>query len=192
MDPRLPAARRGVTASQLVQSIDVAPTMLDVAGLAVPASMQGRSLQPLLGGKRTRWREYAFAENLWSTAFGNPRVESIRSSRWKYIRYFATDRKLFDKVEGEAAYRVASAHAAAYESWLTASVRGLKPDYEELFDLSADPDEAVNLASQPAHAPLLSQLRAECDRQVRGAKGTLDSKPLTLPLPAGEAPSAAD
>jgi arylsulfatase A-like enzyme len=190
MDPRLPANRKGVTAPQLVQATDVAPTMLDAGGLRAPDTMQGSSLMPLLEGRSARWREYAFAENLWSTVFGNPRVESVRSARWKYIRYFATDRKLFDKAEGEAAYRVSPAQAAAYERWLTASVRGLKPDYEELFDLAADPDEAVNLAADGSHASRLNQLRAECDRQVRFAKGPLDAKPLTLPLPPGGAGSA--
>jgi arylsulfatase A-like enzyme len=189
MDPRLPSARRGATTPQLVQSIDVAPTILDAAGVSRPAATQGKSLVPLVRGQKPDWREYAFAENLWSTTFGNPRVESIRGSRWKYIRYFATDRKLFHNTEGEAAYRVSPAHAATYESWLTASVRGLKPDYEELFDLPSDPNEAINLnlAAEPRHAELLGRLRAECDRQVRFAKGPLDAKPLTLPLPPASA-----
>ena len=73
MDPRLPEARRGQRAQQLAQSIDVAPTLLDLAGAPIPSTMQGRSLTPLLRGERTPWRQYAFAENLWSTVFGNPR-----------------------------------------------------------------------------------------------------------------------
>lgn len=43
---------RGVTSDALVETIDVAPTLLEAAGLAVPSSMQGRSLLPILTGER--------------------------------------------------------------------------------------------------------------------------------------------
>lgn len=183
MDPRLAASRRGQRQPQLVQSIDVAPTLLDIAGIAPPGGMQGRSMTPLLRGVRTPWREYAFAENLWSTVFGNPRIESVRSADWKYIRYFATERSLFGAGgESRESYGVTPEQARAYRNWLTASVRGLKPDYEELFHLAADPNETTNLAGQPKHAEMLAGLRNQCDRLAREAKGDLDAPPLTLPL----------
>ncbi len=192
MDPRQPESRRGLRLPHQVQSIDVAPTLLHLAGRPAPSSMQGHSLVPLLEGRNVPWRTFAFSESLWSTVFGNPRVESVRSSEWKYIRYFATDRALFRKAEGPAAYGVTPAQARAYESWLTASVRGLNPDYEELFHLTSDPDESHNLAGQPAQAALLRQLREECDRLVRQAKGPLDARPATIPLPAAVPAVAAD
>jgi arylsulfatase A-like enzyme len=185
MDPRLPDARRGRRLHHQVQSIDVAPTLLDLAGLPRSASMQGASLVPLLAGAKTPWREFAFSENLWSTVFGNPRIESVRSAEWKYIRYFSTDRSLFGKPDGPAAYGVTDEQARAYEDWLTASVRGLKPGHEELFRLGSDPDEATNLALDSRSAPTLQRLRSECDRLVRQARGGLDARPETLRLPAG-------
>ncbi len=184
MDPRLPAARHSKRLPQLVQSIDVAPTMLDIAGIPAPGSVQGRSMMPLLRGEHAPWREYAFSENLWSTVFGNPRVESVRSADWKYIRYFATERSLFGTAgESRESYGVTPEQAHAYQSWLTASVRGLKPSYEELFHIAVDPNETANLAGEPKHAEMLTLLRRECDRLVRDAKGDLDAAPLTLPLP---------
>jgi arylsulfatase A-like enzyme len=191
MDPRLPESRRGLRLSQQVQSIDVAPTLLDLAGSSRPASMQGSSLVPLLHGSKTAWREYAFSENLWSTVFGNPRIESVRSSEWKYIRYFPTDRALFEKSGGPAAYGVTPEQARAYESWLSASIRGLKPAHEELFRIASDPDEKANLARDPKHAATLQRLRAECDRLVRQAKGDVNARPETVPLPPGTAAGAA-
>jgi arylsulfatase A-like enzyme len=189
MDPRLPSSRRGKRLTELAQSIDIAPTLLDLAGVAIPSTMQGRSLKPLLRGEKTRWREYAFAENLWSTIFGNPRVESVRSAEWKYIRYFATDRGLFS---GGDEYGVTPEQAHAYQAWLTASVRGLKPSYEELFHVAADPDETVNLAADSKHRETLARMRRECDRLVREAKGGLDTAPLTLPLPGNAGSTVAD
>lgn len=187
MDPRLPASRRGARLSQQVQSIDIAPTLMDIAGLQRPASMQGSSLLPLLRGDKVPWREFAFSENLWSTVFGNPRVESVRSSEWKYIRYFPTERSLFGNKD---AYGVTPEQAKAYESWLTASVRGLKPAHEELFHIATDPNETKNLANDPNHSQLLQRLRKECDRLVREAKGDLNARPETIPLPRGPAVAA--
>lgn len=121
--------------------------------------------------------------------FGNPRVESVRSADWKYIRYFATERSLFGAAgESRESYGVTPEQARAYRSWLTASVRGLKPDYEELFHVAVDPNETANLAGEPKHAEMLARLRNTCDRLAREAKGDPDAPPLALPLP-GDSPA---
>ncbi|MCP9462958.1 MAG: sulfatase-like hydrolase/transferase [Nitrospira sp.] len=184
-DPRLPKETQGRRLPQLVQSIDVAPTLLELAGLRAPSTMQGASMVPLLRRRPAAWRECAFAENLWSTYYGNPRVESARDARWKYIRYFATDRGLFTraKQQGFGPYQVSPEQAKAYREWLSASARGLRPDYEELFDLLEDPHESRNLVSSPKHASTLERMRRECDRLVREAKRDLDADPRTIPLP---------
>lgn len=192
MDPRLPGGRRGKRVQAQVQSIDVAPTLLDIAGLPAPAAMQGRSLAPLLRGARTAWREFAFSENLWSTVSGNPRVESVRSAEWKYIRYFATDRALFPQPQKGEGGGISPAQARAYEDWLTASIRGLQPDYEELFHLRLDPHETSNLAGDGKHSPVLQRLRAECGRLATEAKGDFSARPDTVPLPAGASAGVAD
>ncbi len=184
-DPRAPRAARGQRPAALVQSIDFAPTLLDYAGVPVPAEMQGASFRPAVEGRPFAGRSHAFAENLWSTYFGNPRGESVRTADWKYIRYFATDRALFGSVGGEAeGLNVNDATAAAYERWLSASIRGEAPVHEELFHLAADPHETTNLAADPRHAAVLADLRAQCARLVAEAKGDPDARPATLRLPA--------
>lgn len=186
-DPRVKTTARGQRRAEQVQSVDIAPTLLDIAGIKPAPTMQGRSLLPLVRGENPKWREYAFAENLWSTTFGNPRVESVRNGEWKYIRYFATERKLFEATQGEAAYGVTPAQRAAYNAWLTHSVKGGKPDHEELFHIANDPHESSNLAANPTHAATLKKLRAACDSAVRAAKGDLRQPPDTVILPAGAA-----
>jgi arylsulfatase A-like enzyme len=185
-DPRVPAAARGQRRREQVQSIDIAPTLLHLAGEKTPAAMQGRSLLPIVRGERVEWREYAFAENLWSTVFGNPRVESVRDGEWKYIRYFATERKLFETAEGEAAYAVTPGQRAAYHAWLTESLRRA-PDYEELFHIAADPEESRNLAGDARQAGRLKSMRAACAAAVRAAKGDVSAAPDTVVLPQGAA-----
>ncbi|PHS13008.1 MAG: acetylglucosamine-6-sulfatase [Blastopirellula sp.] len=182
MDPRQNRTERGTRLTDLVLSVDIAPTILDFAGVKRPNTMQGSSLTDVLSGNNTGWREYAFAENLWSTIFGVPRCESARSKDWKYIRYFATDRKAFENVEGDARYKVSPKHAAMYRNWLNSSLEGEKPDYEELFYITDDPEESNNLASDPNHQEKLKEMRTELQRLLTEAKGDVHADPLTTPL----------
>lgn len=180
-DPTAPAGARGQRRAELVQSIDVAPTMLDYAGVDVSNWMQGRSMRSLIQGEQAGWREHAFSENLWSTYFGNPRIESVRGQRWKYIRYFKNDRSIYDEgLDTRARYKVSNLQARKYREWLSASVEGEVPVYEELFDLEADPDEVNNLVGDPARQATLEEYRSICGRLVSEALG--EGKPPTVPL----------
>jgi len=87
-DPRLPKALRGQTPKQMALNVDVAPTMLEMAGLPVPKAMQGSSVVPLLQGKAPAdWRTDFFCEHLF--AHGTiPKYEGVRTERWKYARFF--------------------------------------------------------------------------------------------------------
>ncbi len=85
-DPRLPPSLRGQRRRELVLSIDIAPTVLELAGIPIPPTMQGRSLVPLVRGENPPWREEFYYEHL----FEHPRIpktEGIRTTRWKYFRY---------------------------------------------------------------------------------------------------------
>jgi arylsulfatase A-like enzyme len=182
MDPRVPANARGQRSPALLQSIDFAPTMLEYAGVTIPATMQGRSFRAAVEGRPFTGPKYAFAENLWSTFYGNPRCESVRSAEWKYIRYFANDRSFYGGMSMAEGGSVTDLTAAAYDRWLTASIRGEPPVYEELFHISVDPDETTNLANDPTYAGILRELREECQRLVTVAKGGVDTPPATVRL----------
>lgn len=179
-DPRSPA--KGKVRDEAVQSIDLPATLLDYAGMQIPANMSGRSMRPLVEGSDIPWREYAFAENLWCTRHGNPRVESVRGNGWKYIRYFKNDYSLFEGMDDRAQQRVTNLQAGAYQLWLDASIKGEQPVYEELFDLGNDPGEIDNLAHDPRHAARLAELRAVCDRLVAEARGEESVRPAVLQL----------
>ncbi len=68
-------------------NVDLAPTMLDLAGLSVPESMHGRSLVPLLKGKKTDWRKSMLYEAP-TPSLGSWPLFAVRTQRWKYIRTF--------------------------------------------------------------------------------------------------------
>ena len=80
----------GSESKATVLNIDIAPTILELAGLEVPASVQGRSLLPLLRGRRVEWRSEFFYEH----PFRHPRIpmtEGVRGPRYKYVRYTSLD-----------------------------------------------------------------------------------------------------
>ena len=103
-DPRLPAHRRGQRCTEMALSIDLAPTMLAMAGVAVPQSMQGRDLQPLLAGRHVDWRKDWYYEHTYNTR--PPRrpivqCEGVRTGQLKYIRYPQRDpvyEQIFDLI----------------------------------------------------------------------------------------------
>ena len=86
-DPRLPQGRRGAVVDDMALNIDLAPTMLAMAGVETPAAMQGRDLAPLVYGRRVHdWRDEFFYEHLF-THKAIPKSEGVRTKGWAYWRY---------------------------------------------------------------------------------------------------------
>lgn len=82
-----PAVRPGSTVEQMVLNIDVAPTLLALAGVPAPKTMQGRSTAPLLKGDSKDWRT-SFLYEYWVDMTDRiPRMLGIRTDDWKLIRY---------------------------------------------------------------------------------------------------------
>ena len=87
-DPRQPAWH-GRTTDRYTLNIDLAPTMLTLAGLPVPERMQGRSLTALMNNARTPWRTEFFFEHLINIpAVFIPQSEGVLSKEKKYVHYF--------------------------------------------------------------------------------------------------------
>ena len=83
-------ARAGSTPAQLVQTIDFASTILELAGVRDTVPRDGRSLVPVLEGAATPWRSSILLEYYKDTVF--PRIltmgyKAVRTERYKYIRY---------------------------------------------------------------------------------------------------------
>jgi len=78
----------GTKVPQLVQNIDIAPTVLEAAGAQPPTHMAGRSILPLLAGKKTPWRSEVFYEYYWEANFPQtPTTFGVRTDRYKLIHY---------------------------------------------------------------------------------------------------------
>ena len=84
--PGLIAAGRRIPG--MVRNIDVAPTILDLAGVPAPPGMDGRSFLPLLRGGAAAAPVELLYEYYWEDAFPHtPTVFALREERWKYIYY---------------------------------------------------------------------------------------------------------
>jgi arylsulfatase A-like enzyme len=144
--------QQGRRVNAMVSSVDVAPTILSLAGLEVPEIMKGLDLSRILNGTQdmSQWRDAVLMENLFlqelhkATTKKNPdipalndkimaenrsyRTRGVRTERFKYFKYYEHD-----------------------------------PVIEELYDLETDPSEMNNLISNPEYAEVLSDLHKQTE-----------------------------
>ena len=86
--------KAGTVRDEFALNIDVAPTLLELAGVASPVKAQGRSLVSLLKGSGSEWRGSFLIEYYSDKVF--PRIykmgyKAVRTERWKYIHYVELD-----------------------------------------------------------------------------------------------------
>jgi N-acetylglucosamine-6-sulfatase len=77
----------GRRASQMALNIDLAPTVLDLAGVTVPSQMQGQSLKPVLQSNQAAGRESWLYEHFPVFPIPIPGITAVRTNRYKYIEY---------------------------------------------------------------------------------------------------------
>lgn len=156
----------GAASDRLLGFVDLAPTVLSLAGLRPPAHMQGQAFMgpaatpaaPFVFGVRARMDERYDLQR------------AVRDERYVYVRNYMPHR----------AYGQYLAYSALMPSWQAWKRRyeagGLAPPQssywepkpvEELYDLTIDVDEVQNLATQAAHRPALERLRAALDAHAR-------------------------
>ena len=150
---------RGTICDELVESIDLAPTFLEVAG-GDPAEqshrLEGRSLMPILHGQDVAWRRYAISEYDYAVSPSavqlkveprDARLFMVANKRWKYIHAVGHGAMLFD----------------------------LENDPDELVDLGNHPDfESVRVEMDAALRQWqfrLSQRTTRSETQVRNMRG---------------------
>lgn len=76
----------GQQIDRVVANIDIAPTLLDLAGARAPAHMQGTSLLPILRDAKAPWRDTLLYEYYWEWSFPQtPTQFALRGERYKYV-----------------------------------------------------------------------------------------------------------
>jgi len=82
-----PLVRPGTSVDRLALNVDLAPTLLELAGLEAPGAMQGRSLVPLFEGREAEWRTSFVYENFYEPPFETPTLFALRTETWKLVEY---------------------------------------------------------------------------------------------------------
>jgi N-acetylglucosamine-6-sulfatase len=83
--PRL--ARAGAIAPQMALNLDLAPTLLELAGVPVPASLDGASLVPVLRDPSAPGRRAWLVENTREFPYRTPSYQGVRTERYLYVEY---------------------------------------------------------------------------------------------------------
>lgn len=82
--------KAGTTSEALVLLVDLAPTLLEMAGVPLPGECHGRSLMPILSGRQASLRQSLLIEHFSDNVFARARqmgYQAVRTERWKLIRY---------------------------------------------------------------------------------------------------------
>ncbi len=151
-----PGFEGGGQIRQLVSLVDLPPTLLDAAGLAIPPDMQGRSVMPLLHGDKTGWPEEVFIQ-ISEAQVGR----AVRTQRWKY------------SVVAPGKHGGQDASADHYVE-------------EFLYDLQADPYELTNLIGLESHQEVCRVLRQRLLRRMAEAGESIPTIEPALLRPSGQ------
>ena len=175
--------KAGTTIDSFVSLTDLAPTLLESAGLTPPSTMTGRSLLSALRGEPQPQRDRVFIErerhaNVRRGDLSYP-VRAIRTTDYLYIRNFRPERwpagdpeqyfavGPFGDIDGGPSKsllldrRSDSAIAAQFQ------LATAKRPAEELYDLKRDPEQLENVVGRPTHGEALLSLREQLDRWLR-------------------------
>ncbi len=166
--------RPGDRVTEPVSFVDLAPTVLCLAGIDKPAQMLGR---PFLGAKRVEpaadEMELLYADRF-DELYGMRR--GLTDGKWKYIRNFNPDFPTAPYSFYQFGQPGWTAYQKAYEAGkLTGYHKALweaSGTAEQLYDLTADPWEINNLAADPTHAEKLTTLRERLKSTMKEIKDT--------------------
>jgi arylsulfatase A-like enzyme len=121
---------------EMVLNVDIAPTLLDLAGATPPKEMHGASVIPLAeaGDKAVKWRDaflYEYFE-FPDISHNVNKHRGVRTTKWKFIHYYDPPFNFNEEYE--------------------------------LYDLEKDPEERVNLANRPAMQVTVKELKAKMEQ----------------------------
>jgi N-sulfoglucosamine sulfohydrolase len=153
-----------VDQTHFVSGIDMLPTVLDMAGIALPPRVDGRSFLPVLRGESQSGRERIFTQYYQiSGGRGNYPMRAVQSKHFGYVWNIWSDGDNTYRSEPMSGYtfRAMAAAAKAGDPTIRDRVQLLLTRVpEELYDLAADPGCQVNLIDQPDYAATADEYRA--------------------------------
>ena len=149
----------------LINLIDLGPTVLSIAGIEIPSYMQGRAF---LGEQKGEPRKYVFGGRERMGHTNDEFIRSVRDKRYRYVRNFMPERPYaqripyMEKMPIMQEWRRLNAEGKL-KGPQKLFFQGTKPP-EELYDIEADPYEVNNLADSPQYKHVLERMRTVLER----------------------------
>lgn len=157
--------RPGSRFSGLVSSVDLAPTIMEIAGIPVPASVQGKSMREAVLAGTGPGREYVFSERNWHDC--DEHMRSVRTSRYKMILNAYTELPFGNPADVSMSPSWHSLMRKKGQGALTpeqARIFTVPRPSVEFFDLENDPGEFRNLAGNAEYASEVRKLGQVLDK----------------------------
>ena len=152
--------RGGTVARQVISTVDIAPTVLKLAGLGPLPSFQGQSFAPVLFGSKLSIRRFAFAEHNWHDYRAFERA--VHGERYCYVRNWLPNTPGTPPADAVRSPTYREMQRLRDQGKLTPaqSLSFKRPRAEEfLFDIQSDPDCVHNLAVHPSLSETLIEMR---------------------------------
>ena len=158
----------GSVSDAMIHYVDVAPTLVEMAGGEVIKGLDGRTFLGVLRGKTKRHNSVTYGVHTQMNAIGSPptgyAVRSIRAGKWKYImnlNHKVTFKNALTQNDKEN-YWASWVRTAKTDPKAARLVkRYLNRPAEELYDLSKDPYELNNLAGREKQAKVKARLKQQ-------------------------------
>lgn len=173
---KAPFLEAGTTTDELVSFVDFGPTLLSLAGVQIPETMQG---QAFLGAQKAAPRKYVYgARDRMDSEYD--RVRAVSDGRFKYIKNFMPEKPNYQNIryrlQNPLMLHLLDLHEKGQltpeqDRWFDAT----KPE-EELYDTQSDPYEFVNLVGNSDYQDKLVEMRMALeDWMIKyGDKGALN------------------
>jgi N-sulfoglucosamine sulfohydrolase len=168
---KAPFLKKGTTEDQLISGVDLAPSVLSLAGVPIPKYMHGKAFIGAQKAQKPHNYIYAARDRMDSRY---DRVRSVSDGRFNYLRYYMPELPFYQDIT----YRLSNPlmpHMLKLkdEGKLNAQqmlwFRPTKPQ-EELFDTQTDPYELNNLANNPQYADKLKELKTAHENWIKQYK----------------------
>ena len=158
----------GTANNQLVSFVDLAPTVLSLAGVPIPETMEGC---PFMGDTAAEPREYVYGIRN-RHGEGEQLLRFVRDKNFQYIRNFRPE------LQQARIHSSWSLKMQGFRSWIALWEAGKLNEVqsqffrtprpiEELYDTQADPHQINNLADDPRYADVKQRLRSACFDWIR-------------------------
>jgi uncharacterized sulfatase len=162
-------ASAGETCDRLVSFVDFAPTVLSLAGIKIPAAMQGTAF---LGDQAGPPRAWVFGgKDRQAECFDM--IRFVRNDRFQYNRNFRPELPFGQPMSylwnHDSYHAWKRLHDEGKLSGPPARFFASSKPTEELYDVQRDPWQVQNLATDPAYHEILVEMRAQLSEQMQAA-----------------------